>query len=91
MDTNFNSPRSLHAHVNSAASNVVVAKIRTETNVVNEIAESWSLPWHAMQRSVAKSLDSVSTCPGIHPMSRAAAGWLVRARSSAVLAHQPAR
>lgn len=43
-------PRANHLPVNSPRSNGRVE----ETN--NDVPESWSLPWHALQRSLAQGL-----------------------------------
>ncbi|MGO9988369.1 MAG: hypothetical protein ACLPSY_06300 [Steroidobacteraceae bacterium] len=54
---------------------------------MNDIFELWSLPWHALQRSLAVSFGAEAAAPG-SPQSTAAriaatptSSWLVRALS----------
>jgi hypothetical protein len=54
---------------------------------VNDILELWSLPWHALQRSLAKGFGSDSALVGREPAGvkvkvSEATSWLVRARAA---------
>jgi len=61
---------------------------------MNEILESWSLPWHALQRDLAMGLAGEAARPAV-PTLRAvkvqravavsASSWLSRARQAAAL------
>jgi hypothetical protein len=42
-------PPALHIAVNSPRSNAIV-----DLTPVSDVLESWSLPWHALQRSLAQ-------------------------------------
>ena len=59
---------------------------------MNDLLEFWSLPWHALQRSLASGFGAESSgnaAPGSTPCSASAAvpsvggSWLARARSGA--------
>ena len=67
---------------------------------MNDIFEFWSLPWHALQRSLASGFDSetvaIPTHGSAHRCSGAAApptgnNWLARARSGIAPARQAVR
>jgi len=67
---------------------------------MNDIFEFWSLPWHALQRSLASGFDSETLAieaPGsAHRYSGVAApptgsNWLARARSGMAPARQAVR
>jgi hypothetical protein len=61
---------------------------------MNDIFELWSLPWHALQRSLAETFGAeanVNSAAGgkpsnAHSVPAAASSWLVRARSGAMQA-----
>jgi hypothetical protein len=81
-------PPSLHTSVNSARSNVLI-----EAMTMSDTSEPWSLPWHALQRTLARGFGvEAATCspPGCRvPAAKSqaaaeAASWLVRARIAAL-------
>jgi hypothetical protein len=53
--------------------------------------ESWSMPWHALQRRVAKSLLPAPKYPDIQVPRAAASSWLMRARGAAASAYRSVR
>lgn len=58
---------------------------------MNDIFELWSLPWHALQRSLADGFGTETSASGpVHPLTSGsdiaapgAANWLMRARRTA--------
>jgi hypothetical protein len=66
---------------------------------MNDIFEFWSLPWHALQRSLANALVA-ETVRSAAPAARssksvadlsASGSWLARARSGLPQTHQASR
>ncbi len=77
------SPCRFHRPVNSAMPNV--RSITSRTVNVNDIFELWSLPWHALQRSLADSFRAdAPSGTGLKAAAPAGSSWLMRARLSAV-------
>jgi hypothetical protein len=58
---------------------------------LNDTFELWSLPWHALQRSLAEGVGAEGSramrprerVPGVNPAAGVAANWLSRARALA--------
>jgi hypothetical protein len=78
-------PYELHPPVNLMRSNDLAG-----TDLMNDILEMWSLPWHALQRRLAKGLAIDTAAAGTTRASGATApiapagNWLMRARSAAI-------
>ena len=68
---------------------------------MNEMLESWSLPWHTLQRSLAQARGGVGaegpavvnfkSLANARTSAAAAGSWLARARDAAPRALQSAR
>jgi hypothetical protein len=65
---------------------------------MNDISELWSLPWHALQRSLAETFGAEPTVAVAKPrplnpqnISLSTGNWLVRARVGAPHANQAGR
>jgi hypothetical protein len=82
-------PPRIHMSVNSARSNLAI-----EAMAVSDSLEPWSLPWHALQRTLARGVGADAATysppgcrfPDARSKAAEAASWLVRARIAALSA-----